>query len=186
MNRLAGKLLRWGLGELDARVFLSELDELYAHKVETDGKVAANRWIRTETVRAGLRAVAARLRRTPRPARPTGRSIPRGRTLVMQSVLQDMRYAARTLRRRPVFAAMSILTLGLGIGSTTAIFSAVNSTLLRPLPFEEPARLMRVSLLLPRSVGTNPDGTRLQMVWSYRKYQLLRESQSVFDGMSTY
>lgn len=186
MNRLTGRLLRWGLGELDARVFLSELEELYVHKVETDGEAAANRWMRRETRQAGLRAVAARLRSTPRPARPRGRSIPGGRMLLMQSVLQDMRYAARTLRRRPAFAAISILTLGLGIGSTTAIFSAVNSTLLRPLPFEEPERLMRVSLLLPRSVGTNPDGTRLQMVWSYPKYQLFRESQSVFDDVSTY
>lgn len=186
MNRLTFRLLRWGLGELDARVFLSELDELYVHKVERDGEAAANRWLRRETRRAGLRAVAARLRRNPRPAQPTGRSIPGGRVSLVQSVLQDMRYAARTLRRRPAFAAISILTLGLGIGSTTAIFSAVNCTLLRPLPFEDPARLMTVSLLLPRSVGTTPDGSRHGMVWSYPKYQLFRESQSIFDDVSTY
>jgi predicted permease len=78
------------------------------------------------------------------------------------------------------------LSLGLGIGATTAIFSAVNATLLRPLPFEDPARLMRVSLLLPRSVGLNPDGTRREMVWSYPKYQLFRDSQQIFDSVSTY
>jgi predicted permease len=94
--------------------------------------------------------------------------------------LRDVRYGLRQLKRNPRFSFIAILTLAIGIGATTAIFSAVNSILLRPLPFEDPDRLMRVSLLLPRDTGMT------EMVWSYPKYQVFRDSQDVFDDISTY
>jgi putative ABC transport system permease protein len=61
------------------------------------------------------------------------------------SILDDLRYAFRTLLKRPAFSLIVILTLGLGIGANTAIFSAVNSLLLRDPPFRDPDRLVRIT-----------------------------------------
>src|SRR5215470_4287046 len=63
---------------------------------------------------------------------------------MMRTLWQDLRYGARILLRKPGFASIAILTLGLGIGANTAIFSLVNSVLLRQLPFRDPSRLVWV------------------------------------------
>ena len=63
----------------------------------------------------------------------------------MDHLLQDIRYGIRTLTRQPGFAATAILTLALGIGATTAIFSVVNAVVLRPMPFDAPERIMVVT-----------------------------------------
>src|SRR6266545_7944008 len=63
----------------------------------------------------------------------------------MGSLLGDFRYAFRSLLRQPTFAAMAILTLVLGIGTNTAIFSVIKAVLLNKLPYEDPSRLVVLS-----------------------------------------
>lgn len=72
----------------------------------------------------------------------------------MGSFMQDVRYAARGMRRAPGFSLVVVATLAVSIGATTAIFGVVNAVLLRALPYPEPERLVLVYEGMPRSVAT--------------------------------
>src|SRR5258707_4948547 len=63
----------------------------------------------------------------------------------VDSILQDLRYAFRALRRDAGFATFAILIVGLGIGASSTLFSVVNALLLRPLPFRDPGRLVWIA-----------------------------------------
>src|SRR3954470_10659105 len=65
----------------------------------------------------------------------------------MERLVQDLRFAFRSLIRQPGFALTAIVTLALGIGATTAIFSVVNAVILRPLPFPQPDRIVGIANL---------------------------------------
>ncbi|MEO6445303.1 MAG: ABC transporter permease [Gemmatimonadaceae bacterium] len=99
----------------------------------------------------------------------------------MELVRQDARFALRSFRRTPGFTAVAMLTLAVGIGANTAIFSAVHAMLLRPLPFHQPERLMRVSLTSPASPDRSADDDQ---PWSYPKFVVLRDQQQVFSQVA--
>lgn len=80
----------------------------------------------------------------------------------LDTLLRDLRYAARSLARTPAFTLTVVLTLALAIGANTAVFSALDTVLLRPLPFPEPDRLVQVSQTQDRSSGTFIAPARLQ------------------------
>lgn len=96
---------------------------------------------------------------------------------------QDVRFALRTFARTPTFTAVAIATLAIGIGANTAIFSAVDTLILRPLPFREPDRLMSVALTVPPNARNR---ARDDVLWSYPKLELFRGSQTVFSELTAW
>src|SRR6516164_9120846 len=95
------------------------------------------------------------------------------------SLLADLRYGLRQLRRNPGFASTAVLTLTLGIGAIVALFSVVRNVLLKPLPYREPERLVRVWM----------DNRRLQMRedWaSYLNYQDYKRLGTSFESMAAF
>jgi putative ABC transport system permease protein len=98
---------------------------------------------------------------------------------LLEDVLQDLGYAARTLRRAPGFAAAAIATLALGIGATVAVFTVVNGVLLRPLPFARPDRLVAVTHA-PRGPFNNGPSM------ADADYVAFAERTRTFDRLATY
>jgi putative ABC transport system permease protein len=94
----------------------------------------------------------------------------------MTTLLQDVRFAFRSLAKNPGFAAVAILTLALGIGANSSIFSIINATVLRRLPYPDPGRLM-----LSRIVGTGDFKT---VPWSYPKFETLKQLNRDFESLA--
>ena len=93
-------------------------------------------------------------------------------------MLQDIRYAIRVLVKSPAFAAVAVLSLALGVGANTAIFSLLNALLLRPIPVQDPAGLVSVFTTDQRNPGNLP--------LSHLNYKDLRDQNQVFSGMSAF
>src|SRR6476620_7212227 len=91
--------------------------------------------------------------------------------------MSDFKFALRQLRKSPGFTAIAIITLALGIGLNTTIFSLINDLFLRRLPFNEPSRLVHLD---------NGDNTRdlADVGISAPRYQLYRAGQTIFDGFA--
>ncbi len=99
----------------------------------------------------------------------------------METLLNDIRYAFRSLLKRPGFLVLAVITLALGIGANTAIFSVVNATLLRPLPFKDPERVVMVWGFLPKMALTAD-----QLPGSSGNFVSLREQNQTFENLSAF
>src|SRR5271168_4228431 len=96
----------------------------------------------------------------------------------MGTLLQDLRYAARTFRKSPVFVVVAVLSLALGIGANTAIFTLVDQVLLRLLPVKDPQQLV---LLWGRGPHYGSNNGRYRI--SYPLYADFRDHNQVFSGI---
>ena len=92
---------------------------------------------------------------------------------------KDIRYAFRTLHRSPGFAAVAVVSLALGIGANTVIFSAIDKLMLRKLPVRDPDALAMV-----RVFAEQPGHPRAEHTWTYPQFQRMRELARTFSGFS--
>ena len=103
----------------------------------------------------------------------------RQRRELMDTVLQDVRFGLRSLRRTPAFALVAILTLALGIGATTAIFSVVNAVVLRPLPYPDPDRIVMVWM-------DNKPQKMAEDIHSWPNYADIKAQKATFQSLAAY
>jgi putative ABC transport system permease protein len=166
--RLAIWLLTRRLSAEWCDFIVGDLEEEFARR-SGDSALAAHAWFWWQT----MRCLAA-----PPPVRPHPLVVgsPQGDSR-MRTLFADLRYAFRLMSRTPSFAVAVVSVLALGIGANTTIFSIVNAVLLRPLPFEEPERLMRIFTRTP--------GGRLFELSPGKFYDWQRDARS-FEGMAMY
>ena len=147
---------------------VGDLEEEFATR-SGDSRLAARGWFWWQTLRCLL---------APPAGQPDTRQLePRRGDSTMRTLIADVRYALRVLSRTPSFTVAVIGVMALGIGANTAIFGIVNAVLLRPLPFEEPERLMRIFTRTP--------GGRAFELSPGKFYDWQRDAQS-FEGMAMY
>src|SRR5882762_3049358 len=102
----------------------------------------------------------------------------------MHTLVQDLRFALRQIRRSPGFVITAVLTLALGVGANTAIYSLLDQALLRSLPVRDPGRLIVLSNTGKAWNGhTSNNGAGVDKAFSYPMYRDLRDRNSVFEGL---
>jgi len=119
-----------------------------------------------------IRSIGTALRGEITYARPTER-----KGDAMETIIRDLRFGLRMLVKTPGFTAVSLITLALGIGATTAMFSVVNGVLLRPMPYKEPDNLVLIKEKIPK-IGQTPVSLPAPDVLTFQ-----RESR-LFDGVA--
>jgi putative ABC transport system permease protein len=159
LERVLMRIARAALPRVDREWIAGDLEE-ERRRVER-----AIRWLIGETGRNMAHALTL--------ARPQAKG-----GLTMRYLGHDLRYAARLFRRTPAFTATIVITLALGIGANTAIFSVVDALLFKPLPYPHAGRLYAVTLANQTPLG--------MQYWPYPKYAALVRTQDTFDLAAAY
>jgi putative ABC transport system permease protein len=164
MTRLARSVLAAILPTDVRDAMLADLDAEYARVVRPSrGRVRATAWYWRQVAGSIVPALAMRRRR---------------RARLVAEAFQDLRFAIRLLSRQKAFSLAVVATLALGIGANTAIFSVVDGVLLRPLPYAEPSRLVRVWAANPRGIPRNGIAPADYFDW--------RERNRAFDSLAAF
>ncbi len=185
-QQLAALALPPALEEEIREELASDLEERYqrelrAGRSEAEAERIALEELRSpaelaEEIRAAQLPVAA-------PEEPAGIDLREGGvTFMIHDLIQDIRYGARMLARTPLFTVVAVVSLGLGIGANTAIFSLVNQLLLNPLPLKD------AGALVAQFTTDTKNTARFQslMQTSYPNFQDYREQNKVFAGMAAH
>lgn len=141
--RLAETVLGISLPRDVREATLGDMAEMYRHLAQARDPGAARIWYWTQVLRS-LNPLLRWPLRLASPFRLYSTIRVRHRGTLMTSLLRDIRFGLRSIMRNPGFTLVVVLTLGLGIGANTAIFSVVDGIMLRPLPYDEPDRLVTV------------------------------------------
>src|SRR5215472_14730443 len=102
----------------------------------------------------------------------------------MEQLLQDLKYGLRTLVRSPGFTLIAVLSLALGIGANTAIFTLTDAVFLNPLPVEDSSRVMELFTVDHATIATAANFNRTPM--SYKNYLDFRDQNDVFSGLAAF
>lgn len=159
----------------DREAALGDLAEEHAARTVRQGRRAADRWYRRQALRSLPAALWGRLDAV-RPHRDPINGEGRSMWRAIEDRIQDVRWASRMLRRHPAFAVAALLTLGIGIGAATAVFTVVEGVLLRPLPYPEPERLYRLS----------QDGVEGAYWFSVPNFQDVERGLSSFESVAAW
>ena len=156
---------------------------------EIDAELRAHIEMRIEdNIAAGMTPQEARrdaLVRFGNPSTTKERAVAADASLALDNLWRDIRYALRQLRKSPIFAATTVLTLALGIGATTAIFSAMNAVLLRLLPAANPKQLFFLHLPDDQPYGAHSTGDS-ETSFSLPVFRVLRQDRRAFSEVMAF